>query len=336
MDSFFVIDEFVNVRPGEPFRLLPFGTLIKSGKKRDITPEMAGEFKLPHFQPPVKLGSHAPETPAGGHIKSLFVGDDGLYCWPDWTDKGWKAVVEGDYKYHSPEIIWKGMGLEDPKSGEIIEGPLIVGDALLHNPHLGEEVALYEYQVTTEKGDENMGDTVEVPIKFWDKFMAGLFVNPPEKPEVKEPEVPTVDVEKFEAMELERDDYKAKIETMEAEKEQKEKMSAIAKEFDTEEYGTAYIELGNAEESAEVLAGMSDEQRDWVMTNFKALSKQIKDSALIGELGTTGEGIDEDDAAGQLNAVVLARAKEDKSSYAAALSLVSAEQPELVEAYGGK
>lgn len=331
MDSIFIIDEFVNVRPGEPFRLLPFGTLIKGGKEHNITPELAAEFKLPHFKPPIKLGSHEEETPAGGHIVGLFVGHDGLYAETEFTDKGGKAVLDGDYKYHSPEVIWEG-GLEDPDTGLIIEGPMIVGDALLHTPHLGEAAALY--QVTKEKGENNMGDTVEVPIKFWDKFMAGLFVSPPEKPEVKESKDPVVKVEDFEALESERDDYKAKFDAMEADKAKAEKLSAIAAEFDTEEYGTAYIELGNAEESADVLAGMSDEQRDWVMTNFKALSKQINDSALIKELGTIGEGIDEDDSAGQLNAVVEARAKEDKISYGAALDLVSAEQPELVEAYG--
>ena len=79
MDSFYVIDDFVNVRPGDPFRLLPFGTLIKGGKKRNITPELAAKFKLPHFKPPIKLGLHNYETPAGGHITGLFVGKDGLY-----------------------------------------------------------------------------------------------------------------------------------------------------------------------------------------------------------------------------------------------------------------
>jgi len=333
MDSFYVVDKLVNVRPGEPFRLLPFGTLIKGGKKRNITPELAAKFKLPHFKPPIKLGSHNDETPAGGHIKSLFVGDDGLYCYPEFTDKGGKAMTEGDYKYHSPEVIWEG-GLEDPETGEIIEGPMIVGDALLHTPHLGEATALYEYQVTTEKGDETMTDTVQVPMKVWDKFMT--LITPPEKEEVIEPLVPEVDVEKFEAMESERNDYKAKIESMEAEKELKESMSAITAEFDTDEYGVAYQELAKVEDAVEILAGMEDNEREWVLTHFKALSKQIDEGSILGEKGTTGDGIDEEDTAGQLNAVVEARAKEDGISYTAALSLISEEQPDLVEAYGGK
>ena len=319
------------MRPGEAFRLFPFGKLVKGGKTRDITPELASKFKLPHFKPPIKLGSHDDETPAGGHIKSLEVRDDGLYAIPEFTDKGVKALDDGDYRYHSPEIVWEGGGLEDPITGKIIEGPLIVGDALLHTPHLGEAAALY--QVTIEKGEKLMSDTVQVPIKVWDKFMT-LFPNP-EKIEEEAPEVQAVDVEKFEAMESERDDFKAKFEAMEAEKELQEKMSAILEEFETEDYGTAYIELGKAEDSANILSGMTDEQREWVMTNFKALSKQIDESALIKEKGTSGAGIDEGDAPGQLNAVVKARATEDKISYSAALALVRAEQPELVnEAYG--
>ena len=184
-----------------------------------------------------------------------------------------------------------------------------------------------------------MGDTVEVPIKFWDKFMAGLFVSPPEKPEVTDPKdtvVEVVETEEYKALAVERDDLKSKFDAMEADKKKAEKMGAIAAEFDTEEYGTAYIELGKADESAEMLSKMDDEVLAWVLTNFKAFSKQIKESALTKELGTTGEGIDEDDSAGQLNAVVEARAKEDKISYTAALKLVGAEQPALVEAYEKK
>ncbi len=334
MDSIFIIDEFVNVRPGEPFRLLPFGTLIKGGKERNITPEFAAKFKLPHFKPPIKLGSHDDETPAGGHINSLYVGEDGLYAVPEFTDKGAKAVEEGDFKYQSPEIIWEGNGLEDPNTGKMMEGPLIVGDALLHTPHLGEAAALYQI-VKQEKGENQMGDTVQVDRSLWEKLTANLFAEKPADP-VPAPEAPeeVVETEEYKALAVERDDYKAKFDTMEAEKVKSEKLSVIAKEFDTEEYGTAYIELGKADESAEMLSKMDDEVRAWVLTNFKALSKQIKESALTEELGTAGEGIDEDDSVGQLNAVILARAKKDKVSYNEAMQFVIEEQPDLVkEAY---
>ena len=60
----YAITELVTVRPGEPFRLLPFGRLVKGGRSWDITPEFARRFQLPHFKPPIKMGSHSDETPA--------------------------------------------------------------------------------------------------------------------------------------------------------------------------------------------------------------------------------------------------------------------------------
>lgn len=326
MESIFVIDDFVNVQPGEPYRLLPFGPLVKDGKMRNITPEFASKFKLPKWKAPIKLGSHDDETAAGGHIIRLFIGPDGLYGETELTPKGTKAFAEGDYRYHSPEIVWSG-GLEDPVSGVIIEGPFIVGDALLHTPHLGEAAALYEYQPTKE-GENTMTEVVQVPNKLFDKFMSLLTPDVPEEP--KEKDEPVVEVEEHEALKSERDDYKAKVDSMEADKELEEKMSAIEAEFDTEEYGTAFIELGKAEDSAKVLASMDDEQRSWVMTNFKAFSKQIDEGALIKEVGTGGEGIDEDNPLGQLNAIVFAKSKEKDITYLEALELVTAEQPDLV------
>ena len=139
-------EEYVSVSLGEPFRLLPFGKLVKGGKVREITAELANRFRLPHFKPPIKLGSHKDETPAGGFIVGLEVRNDGLYGIPQVTEKGQKAFDEGDYRYHSPEIIWEGNGYEDPQTGETIEGPLIVGDALLHTPHLGERAAMYSFE----------------------------------------------------------------------------------------------------------------------------------------------------------------------------------------------
>jgi len=68
MESLYLVEEYVALRPGDPFRLFPFGKLVKGGKEIEITPELARRFKLPHFKPPIKLGSHNEETPAGGHI----------------------------------------------------------------------------------------------------------------------------------------------------------------------------------------------------------------------------------------------------------------------------
>ena len=40
-EQVFIRDDFLTISPGEPFRLFPFGTLVKGGKKRNITPEFA-------------------------------------------------------------------------------------------------------------------------------------------------------------------------------------------------------------------------------------------------------------------------------------------------------
>src|SRR3990172_324460 len=71
MTSDFILDEFVSVRPGQPYRLLKIGRLVKDGKERIITSELLSKFRLPHFKPAIKTGSHAEETPAGGHILAL-------------------------------------------------------------------------------------------------------------------------------------------------------------------------------------------------------------------------------------------------------------------------
>jgi len=329
MDSIFVVDEFVNVRPGEPYRLLPFGTLFKGGKKREITPEFAHKFKLPHFKPPIKLGSHKEETPGGGKLLSLFVGDDGLYVTPELTDKGAKSLEDGDYGYHSPEIIWEG-GFEDPETGKISEGPLIVGDAWLHTPHLGEAAALYEYQFIENKGAKVMSDYVEVPKSFFEKLL-GKAVPEPVEAELGEFKAePIEESEEYKAMVQERDEFAVKLESLEAEKKLQEQMSAILEEFETDEFGVAYVELGKADESVEILASMDEKQREWVITQLKALSKQIDESSLLKEKGADGEGIDSDDPKSQLDAIVRAKSIEDKISYNEALQIVRAEQPDLV------
>jgi hypothetical protein len=113
--------EYVSVSAGEPFRLLPLGRLVKGGEVREITRELLEKFRIPHFKPPIKLGDHADETPAGGFIAGLEVRDDGLYAIPEYTEKGQKAIDEGDYRYQSPEVIWdEDGGFEDPNTGQTI------------------------------------------------------------------------------------------------------------------------------------------------------------------------------------------------------------------------
>ena len=144
-------EKYVHTEAGEPFRIFPFGEIFKDGEMREVTSEMASSFTLPHFKPPIKLGSHVDTTPAGGHIMALEVRDDGLYAVPEYTEKGNKSIKEGDYRYNSPEIIWADKAIEDPETGDWIPGPMIVGVALLHEPHLGEATALYRTRPVDNK-----------------------------------------------------------------------------------------------------------------------------------------------------------------------------------------
>ena len=187
-DSIYLVDEFVNVSDGDAIRLFPFGRIIKGGEEHLFTPELAAKFRLPHFRPPIKLGSHEDSTPGGGTLNRLEVRDDGLYGWPELTEKGVKAIQEGDYRYQSPEVIWEDGGLEDPTSGDLITGPLIVGMALLHTPHLGEPAALYSVE-PIQTGEVNMTlETVEVPQKWYEGIL-DFFSTKEKEPEAEPAQV---------------------------------------------------------------------------------------------------------------------------------------------------
>ncbi len=327
-DSTYLLDEYVATKAGEPYRLFPFGTVVKGGVAREITPESAAQFKLPHFKPPIKLGSHAEATPAGGHILSLEVRDDGLYAIPELTEKGATALDDGDYRYHSPEVIWAGGFLEHPETGKAIEGPMIVGDALLHTPHLGEAAALYS--VTPTGGNNTMSETniVALPESLLDKLMA-LVGRTPEPATLEAATESGPSADEFAAVTQERDRLEAEIEQMKAEGEQAERI---------ERFSAAIAEtpISGDEKAASILAGMSDEQSEWVVTQFKALSAQIDESKLTGNIGASGKETDgADNAADALDQAVQAYASEHKVSYNEALAALRTEQPDLFSAYAG-
>lgn len=325
-DNTFLLDEFVTTRTGTPYRLFPFGTLVKGGRTREITPDMAGKFRLPHFKPAIKLGSHYEPTPAGGHIIALEVREDGLYAVPEWNEKGEQALEDGAYRYHSPEVIWEDGALEDPTTGRPIPGPLILGDALLHMPHLGEAAALYSVG-STQKEQNTMTEAFEFPQTFWDKLGAIL------KPAPVEPK--PAESEEYQAVVVERDQYKAELDAFKAELAQNALVNELTSKLqDKEQFGMSFIELKGAQEAAGVLAGMSPEQRDWVMRNFKALAAQS--DALTSEIGDNNGAAVTDDPISALDAAVRAKQAESKLDYSAALNAVTIERPELLEAYQQK
>jgi hypothetical protein len=314
MDTDYLLDNYVTTRPGQPYRLFPFGKIVKNGKTRVITPEYAAQFKLPHFRPAVKLGSHEDTTPAGGHIIGLEVRDDGLYAVPEWNEQGETAMSNGAYRYHSPEVLWDDGAIENPTDGAMINGPLILGDALLHMPHLGEATALYSIEPMEA---ETMNENVTIPQSLWDKFIAPLFAKEPERVEVKVEVIP----DEYKAAVVERDELKAKI----TEQEQATAHKARVEKFDAD------LKATKADPAlSDLLADLPEEKAEAIMKQFKALSEQINESALTGETGTAGGAVEDPKAA--FNAAVLAISSDKHISYNAAFEQAKGEHADLFKA----
>lgn len=157
--------------------------------------------------------------------------------------------------------------------------------------------------------------------------------DPPENP----PPV-VAESEEYKAAVRERDDLKAKVAAMEAETKRKNQLTAIVKDLQqAEKFGSVYINVTAAEETAAMLASMTDEQRAWCMKNFSAFIHQICESRLTGEIGATGmaggAGTTDGTAAAAFNSAVLARMKKDKTTYEQAYSATKSDNPDLFEAY---
>ena len=306
-------------------RVFPFGRVVKDGVERLITPELAARFRLPHFRPPLKLGSHREDAKGGGLIVGLEVGEDGLYEIVETNDNGNEAIEERHFGFQSPEVIWEDGYLEHPETGEPIYGPLIVGDALLHTPHLGEAAALYSVEPITDKEGVHMTDTVAVPNSLWEKLMARF--DPPEieQEPAPEPQVPTEDY----AAELQQargevDTYKAELDALKADNERQVRITHFAAELPDE-----------GEEVHELLAGLDQDRADAIATRLKALYAQIEQNPDqdVGGAGDPDEqGVDPVQA---LHQSVLAYASEHEVSYPAAFTAVTTTNPDLVASYQG-
>lgn len=310
MDSEYFVDNYVATKTGEPYRLFAFGRIVKNGKVREITPEYAAQFKLPHFKPAIKLGSHEETTPAGGHIIGLEVRADGLYAVPEWNEKGDSSMKDGAYRYHSPEVLWDGGAIEDPKTGDMISGPLVLGDALLHAPHLGEDAKFYTVEIQGEKLMEE--NTVNVPVSLWEKYVAPLLTK-------QETKVVEVIPEDYTITKQERDEYKAKLDAQVAEAERKSRI---------EKFSAELSETKADPSLAELLADLPEEKSEAVLKQFKALSAQIDESKITSEVGNEG-GEAPSDPKAAFNAAVLAVVNEKKINYNAAFEQVKQAQADL-------
>lgn len=331
MANSYILDRFVTTKAGDAYRLLPFGKITRGGVTRNITPEYASTFKLPPFTPPIKLGSHDDTTPAGGHLTRLEVREDGLYCYPEFTEKGQKALDEGDYRFHSPEVIWDDGALETSEG--LIAGPLIIGDALLHTPYLGNATAFYS---TTNTKELDMQENISVPKAWLEKVMEFLTPKKTDEPPVVPP--PIEETEQFKAAIREREDYKAKLAALETEDKARELKATLAAQLQNkEDYGMVYVELKAAQEASDVLATMDDAQREWVMRNFKAYIAQIDESKLTGETGKENAPPIGDNPRAEFDALVQKIVKEKSINYVDAFNVAKTTHADLFKAvYGGK
>lgn len=330
----FIVSEFVQTTVGSPFRLFPFGKIVKNGNEHEITPDTAKLFKLPHFKPPIKLGSHDEPTPAGGHIVALLVKEDGLYAVPEWNEAGLKAMQDGAYRYHSPEVVWDEGAIEHPQSGALMQGPFIMGDALLHEPHLGEAAKLYSvtmHENDGEKGVMKMSDeTIQVPKTWFDGVVDFIKRDGPKE---EEP-MPITETDEYKAAVEQRDNLQAELDQLKADEAQKGLLGSLTADLqDQEKFGMAFIELETASEAADMLSGMSEDQREWVLRHFKAFIAQINESELTGEEGSDQENTTSDDPAEAFDAAVRAISVEDKVDYNTALQKAIKDHPELYTAY---
>lgn len=319
----YLIENFVATKPGEPYLWMPYGVIKKGDNTRNVTPELAAQFKLPHFKPPIKMGSHEDETPAGGHIVAFEIRADGIWVTPELVPNGEKVLAEGAYRYHSPEVIWEDGYIQDPTSGELIKGPFIMGDALLHTPHLGEKASLY----TTERNLTMADNMISVPTSIWEKFMA-MFdskVNPPAEP----PEVAQL---KAQASEAEK--YKAELETLKAQATKAQELTAIAASLQNkEQYGALFIDVKVAQTAAEHFAAMPAPTREWAQQQIRALVAQVDESKLLQKFGKDKQNAGGGTATEKFHAEVTRIATEKKLPYQQAVSVAAKEKPDLYEAY---
>ena len=328
----YIVDKYVSVKAGDPYRLFAFGEITRGGITRTITPEYAAQFKLPPFKPPVKLGSHDEATPAGGHITRLEVRDDGLYAYPEFTEKGNKAVTDGDYRYHSPEVIWHDGALET--NDGVIAGPLILGDALLHSPYLGEATAFYS---TSTIQKENDMENVSIPQSLFDQLL-GFLKPKQETPEPAPEPTPVTETAEFKAVATERENYAAELAAIKAEKAAGELKATIVSQLQkSEDFGAVYESAEAADEAAGHFAALPEGEREYFMRTIKALTAQVNESALLGEKGTEGAPSIGAAPRAEFDAEVQKIVKDKSINYVDAFNVAKTTHADLFKAaYGGK
>ena len=220
----FAFGQFAATKAGDPYLWMPYGPITKNGETILVDRNYAAKFKLPHFKPPIKLGSHDEPTPAGGHIISYELRDDGIWVTPELVASGEKALADGAYRYHSPEVIWEGGYILDSTTGQKIYGPLIMGDALLHTPALGEKTSLYVIERKESMTEQN----ITVPVSWLERMFGKKETPAPEPPPQKtELTIDGEEIKKLQAEASKATTLQAELDTLKAEASRQEQLTAL-------------------------------------------------------------------------------------------------------------
>ena len=333
VETEFLVDIYTGVLKASTktvrIRMFPFGKIHKGDKVFELTPEVAGTFRLPHFKPPLKLGSHNDATPSGGSFTGLEVGVDGLYGLVSLNEEGMRSIEKREYRYHSPEIVMGGKGIQNPKTGEFLEGPLLVGAALLHNPHLGEDAALYSVEPTIiDRGTKMAEGQTSVPTPLWEVFMtwfkgqgeAGVTevqdTNPDGQPDKYEAQIAGKDTE---------------ITALKAEVAGMQEAQTLQERI---EHFTSEVE-GESDEVYTLLAELSEDDAKFLVTRFKALKAETKlnPEETAGARGSDEEPMGPVDA---LEKAVEEYMTEHKVGYVQAFDMIRTERPEMFSGKEGE
>ena len=167
-----------------------------------------------------------------------------------------------------------------------------------------------------------MSDTMTIPASLGEKFNAWL----DKLTKGEGQQVDPTQTDAYKALQTELGNHKTELDNMKA---QQLKASRV------EKYTAEVKETKATQDGAgDMLAGMTDEQAKWVITQLSALSAQIDEAALLGRKGrqTQNTGLDSNPVTA-FDAAVNAKVIEKSVPYLAAYELVKAEKPDLFNAY---
>lgn len=309
------------------------------------------------------------ELPAIGWFTQVFDrGDAGLYASVEWTEKGKQLLLEGSYKYFSPEYY---TVYEDPATHKKYKN-VLVGGALTNHPffkELDDVVSFSEPQFIHQFSNEIM-NIAEILAKAAEERseeeVAFLEEN---KDELSDEQTAQLEAESGASEEEEGDDTasdeeesaeeeevvtatepKGKLVTMSAAEAQalREKANqgaqafsqlqemkvkdAVSKMTFSATNPEGHFKPNQVDSVVKFMSSLSDKQRD----QFTNIVNNMPKAELFSELGT-GEGDDANGVEKELDTAVTKVMADDKGlSYADAVKQVFSVNPDLEKRYNEK